>query len=417
MKPIIDVSEHNGFLNWEIIQPQIDGAILRCGYGGNVTSQDDKQYQRNVSECTRLGIAMGVYLFSYAKDVAQARDEADHVLRLVKGWNFSLPIYYDLEYTAYVGDISATMYTQIANAFCERIEAAGGFVGIYANTYYWQTKLYQVTKYSRWVAQWAEEVTLDQPYQLWQYSSDGVIQGSSARTDVNRYVGGFLTMAGKKNDFSADTTPQPPKEEALRYAVGDHVSFNALYTSSTSTQKITDIAVTSGVISKVIADAHNPYLINNGTGWVNDQVIIDPSTAPQPPIANQLHYKVGDHVSFNALYTSSTSTDKITNIAVDQGEITKIIATARNPYLINNGTGWVNDSVITTNPSTTTPTSLAIGDQVRVKQGARDYNGTSLAPFVYTTTYMVMQVNGNRIVIGNGSQVTAAVKASDLYSV
>lgn len=415
MKPIIDVSEHNGVINWEVVKGQIDGAILRCGYGGNVTSQDDLQYQRNVAECTRLAIPMGVYLFSYAKDVAQAQDEADHVLRLVKGWNFSLPIYYDLEYTAYVGDLSANQYTQIANAFCERIEAAGGFVGIYANTYFWQTKLFQVDKYTRWVAQWAAFVTLEQPYQLWQYSSDGVIQGSSARTDVNRYYGDFLTMAGTKNQFgSQKPEPNPPIADDTKYKVGDRVSFTALYTSSTSTQKITNIAVTSGVISKVIQGANNPYLINNGTGWVNDSVIVDESVTPPPSTS----YQVGDKVSFNALYTSSTSMDKITNIAVHEGIITRIIADAPNPYLINNGTGWVNASVIVTNEgSNDSATSFAIGDRVRVKQGATDYNGTSLASFVYSTTYLVMQVNGNRIVIGNGSQVTAAIHASNLYKV
>lgn len=416
MKPIIDVSEHNGVINWEIVKPQIDGAILRCGYGGNVVSQDDKQYQRNVSECTRLSIPMGVYLFSYAKDVSQAQDEADHVLRLVKGWNFTLPIYYDLEYTAYVGDLSAEQYTQIANAFCERIEAAGGFVGIYANTYYWQTKLNQVTRYTRWVAQWASSVTLNQSYALWQYSSDGVIQGSSARTDVNRYYGDFLTMAGNKNDFTKGETPTPPISEATTYQVGDHVAFNALYTSSTSTQKITDIAVREGTISKVIPGAHNPYLINNGTGWVNDSVIVGDGTITTPPVSTT--YQIGDYVHFNALYTSSTSTDKITNIAVHEGEITRIVSGAHNPYLINNGTGWVNDGVIVSGGSTPPATTgFVLGERVRVKPGASDYTGASLASFVYDTTYVVMQVNDDRIVIGNGSVVTAAVNASNLYKV
>lgn len=416
MKPIIDVSEHNGVLNWEVIKPQIDGAILRCGYGGNVVSQDDKQYQRNVAECTRLAIPMGVYLFSYAKDVQQAQDEADHVLRLVKGYNFALPIYYDLEYTAYVGDLSAAEYTEIANAFCERIEAAGGYVGIYANTYYWQTKLYQVSAYTRWVAQWADAVTLDQPYKLWQYSSDGVIQGSSARTDVNRYYEDFLTMAGTDNFFASDTpSPTPPVESDMKYQVGDHVSFNALYTTSTSTQKITNIAVTSGVITKVIAGVHNPYLINNGTGWVNDDVIITGNITPTPPTSSTA-YQVGDNVQFNALYSSSTSSDKITNIAVHEGVITKIIQGAANPYLINNGTGWVNDSVIVSKPQQPS-SAFVIGERVRVRQGAKDYTGASLASFVYATTYLVMQVNGDRIVIGNGSQVTAAVNASNLYKV
>ena len=42
---IIDVSEHNGVLNWGKLKPQIEGAILRCGYGSDKASQDDKQIE------------------------------------------------------------------------------------------------------------------------------------------------------------------------------------------------------------------------------------------------------------------------------------------------------------------------------------------------------------------------------------
>ncbi len=337
-KPIVDVSEHNGFLNWDLIKGQIDGAIIRCGYGGNLAVQDDKQYIRNVSECTRLNIPFGVYLFSYARNEAEALDEAEHVLRLVKGWNLKLPIYYDIEYSAYVGDLSAETYTKNANAFGKRIEQANGFVGIYANLDYWTRKLYNVNAYSRWLAQWSNAPTFDKEFKLWQYSSDGVINGSNLRTDVNRYYGDFMTMVGNKNKFGNGEIPKP-EEPVTHYKEGDQVSFRALYTSSQSTQPITNIAITKGVITKVIANAHNPYLINNGTGWVNDQVIVQ---------------------------------------------------------------------------STIVPEIFKVNDRVKVKKGAKDINGTSLAPFVYDTVYKVMEVKGKRIVIGNGTQVTAAISANNL---
>ena len=204
MKPVIDVSYHNGVLDWERIKPQIDGAILRCGYGQNIPSQDDPQFERNARECTRLGIPWGVYLFSYARNVAEALGEAEHVLRLVRDKNMQLPIYYDIEYSNYQGDLTPEQFTNIAIAFCERIKQAGGFVGIYANTYYWQTKLYdkRLDEYTRWIAQYSGEITIDIPYKLWQYSEKGRIEGSSEYTDVNRYYGDFLTMSGRKNYFA-----------------------------------------------------------------------------------------------------------------------------------------------------------------------------------------------------------------------
>ncbi len=58
--------------------------------------------------------------------------------------------------------------------------------------------------------------------------------------------------------------------------------------------------------------------------------------------------------------------------------------------------------------------SLKVGSKVRVKKGAKDYNGVQLASFVYGRTYDVIQVSGDRVVIGEGKAVTAAVRLKDL---
>lgn len=408
-KPIIDVSQFNGTVNWELVKKQVDGAIIRCGYGGNVASQDDTQYLRNVQECTRLKIPFGVYLYSYARSAAEAKDEAEHVLRLVKGWNLALPIYYDLERNDYVGDMPASLYAQIAKAFCKRIENAGGFVGIYANLDYWKNKLMNVNDYTRWLAQWSSAPTYDKKFKLWQYTSDAKVNGSSERSDLSRYYDDFLTMAGERNYFGdnkPDPKPEPP-EKPLKYRVGDEVSFRALYRSSDATVPITDIAIHRGKITKIIAKARNPYLINDGTGWVNDAVITIKHT---PKV-----YKVGDQVRFHALYVSSDATEALTNIAVHQGKITKIVANARNPYLINDGTGWVNNSAIDGYVQATP--ELKVHDLVRVKENAKDTQGNTLAPFVYHTTYEVMEIKGDRVVIGKNNQITAAIAKNNLIKV
>lgn len=46
----IDVSEHQGMIDWERVKPQIDFAMLRVGYGKN---HIDRQFARNAQECTR----------------------------------------------------------------------------------------------------------------------------------------------------------------------------------------------------------------------------------------------------------------------------------------------------------------------------------------------------------------------------
>lgn len=85
MRKGIDVSDNNGIVDWNAIRNAgYEFAIIRCGYGKNTNVQDDKQYLRNVSECERLGIPYGVYLYSYALNVQGALSEAEHTLRLLK---------------------------------------------------------------------------------------------------------------------------------------------------------------------------------------------------------------------------------------------------------------------------------------------------------------------------------------------
>ena len=94
---MIDVSVHNGVIDWDKVKASgIGGVLMRCGYGSDIESQDDKMFKRNADECSRLGIPFGVYLYSYAKNTDMAKSEADHALRLVKGYKLSYPLYIDV---------------------------------------------------------------------------------------------------------------------------------------------------------------------------------------------------------------------------------------------------------------------------------------------------------------------------------
>jgi lysozyme len=93
----IDVSHHQGVIDWDKAKNEIDYTILSIGYGDNYTSQDDVQFKRNADECTRLGIPFGVYIYSYAENTTQAKSEADHVIRVIEGYKLDYPVYYDLE--------------------------------------------------------------------------------------------------------------------------------------------------------------------------------------------------------------------------------------------------------------------------------------------------------------------------------
>ena len=95
---VIDVSHHQGAIDWEQVKNAgIAGVIIRCGYGMDQASQDDREWKRNADACARLGIPFGAYLYSYADSIEKAASEAQHALRLLAGYRLSYPVYYDIE--------------------------------------------------------------------------------------------------------------------------------------------------------------------------------------------------------------------------------------------------------------------------------------------------------------------------------
>lgn len=187
----IDVSEHNGVIDWAQVKASgIDFAIIRCGYGMDYSNQDDLYWQRNVSECERLGIPYGVYIYSYATNTVRAKSEAEHVLRLVQGHNLSYPIFFDMEDDS-TAELSNGQLAEIADTFCSAITDAGYPVGIYANLNWWNTKLTdsRFSQWYRWVAQWNSTCTYTGDYTLWQYSSAGSVPGISGEVDMNYLIG------------------------------------------------------------------------------------------------------------------------------------------------------------------------------------------------------------------------------------
>lgn len=186
---VIDVSEHQEVIDWAKVKNNIYGAILRCGYGDDIVSQDDKQFVHNLSECERLGIPKGVYLYSYATTETQAKSELAHILRLIKGHRFELPIFLDVEEPG-TEKFAATA----CKIVCDGLKAAGYTAGVYSSLSWWNNYLTTITSYKRWVAQWASSCTYNGDYLLWQFSETGKIGGITGNTvDLNYYYAAATT--------------------------------------------------------------------------------------------------------------------------------------------------------------------------------------------------------------------------------
>lgn len=204
---VIDVSSHQGIIDWDKVKNDgVIGVIIRCGYGDNIQKQDDSQWERNFTEAKRVGLKIGVYLYSYAQSVTQAQSEANHVLRLLNGRSIDYPIFYDLEDDSTTGKCSKTVIGDMAELFCKTIKDAGYNVGIYANKY-WFTNILtdpRFDKWDKWVAQYYVENTYTKPYVAWQYTSTGSVNGINGNVDMNWFY--------KEYEINETISPSSPQE-------------------------------------------------------------------------------------------------------------------------------------------------------------------------------------------------------------
>ena len=300
----------------------------------------------------------------------------------------------------------------ICTAEGEIFENAGYYAMVYASSSWWKNQLAGLTRFDKWVAHWPvsggkQKGNATSPdgenannCGIWQFTSQGKLNGYNGNLDMNYAYKDFVLNKNGNNNPAPVPTTVTPNNNKTTYTVkkGDCLST----IGSKLGVKWQDIASANNIVS--------PYII-----YVGQVLVIPNSTQNSNNTSNPSSRKVGDVVTINGVYTSSSS-DKKLNPAVKTGTITKILTGAKNPYLLNDGNiGWINESCIVGSSKVTVSNSnISKGDKVKVKTGAKTYTGGSLASFVYSTIYDVIEVSGDRVVIGKGNAVTAAVHKNNL---
>lgn len=198
----IDVSYHQGTINWSKVKAAgIEFAILRIGYG-MYDNQKDAQFENNYKNARAAGVPVGVYHYSYATSVAEAEREANLVVKWLNNRDLDLPVYFDIEDKSQQ-NLGKSTLNSMCETFCNIIEAAGYWAGIYSNKY-WATSIIDGPtlgkRYTYWVAQYNNKCTYTGPYAMWQYSSSGSVNGISGKVDMNHL---YAELGGKKGSSSS----------------------------------------------------------------------------------------------------------------------------------------------------------------------------------------------------------------------
>lgn len=271
-KGVIDVSAWQGNINWQAVKNSgVEGAIIRIGYGWD--NGFDNQALRNISECRRLGIPFGIYLYSYAYDANTGAAEGSSLVNLlqkagVSSSDLGYPVYYDLEKWTWAGHEvpnNPGTYNGIVNAWYSKLKSAGYTnLAVYSYTSYLNKELNSSNIHSktRWVAQYGssmEYTAFPTNDRGWQYTSKGRVNGISGTVDLSA--------------FGNKTSTAP---------VGATGSVYRLYHPGIRVHHYT-------------ADAHEMSVLVNQRGWVYEGIMFKTPTSGQP-VYRLYHPGIKQHV-------------------------------------------------------------------------------------------------------------------------
>lgn len=263
VKKGIDVSKYQGTIDWDTVKnTDVEFVIIRCGVGENIEVQDDAQWLRNATECERLGIPYGVYLYSYATTEEKAVSEAEHVLRLIEGRELSYPVYYDLESTSIAG-LTAEQHAVVAKAFCDKIEAAGYQTGIYASKSWFETKLTDswFDSKERWVAHYETSCGYTGAYRMWQCTNTGTVEGVDGSVDINFIVEDAPAQVSFTKAASASYNQHRLTWKAISGAEGYQIWCKEPGSTRYNLLVTTDADTTSGIVKKRTTGKNYSYKI------------------------------------------------------------------------------------------------------------------------------------------------------------
>ena len=192
---IIDVSQHNGAINWEKVKPVIEGVILRMGYTGYGSGAItyDKRYKENQRAVSELAIPYGVYYFPQSITADEARAEADFIYKEVKDKKLALGVWLDSEIAdtklkaGRADNLTRASRTEFLHIIIERLKGYGIACGVYASTSWlnYNLDMAKLKGVPVWCAQYNTECKYKGSYIMWQYSSKGSIPGIVGNVDLN----------------------------------------------------------------------------------------------------------------------------------------------------------------------------------------------------------------------------------------
>jgi GH25 family lysozyme M1 (1,4-beta-N-acetylmuramidase) len=190
-KLIIDISEYQTKVDASKLNA--DGVILRLGFTGygSLKPALDKKFEEYYKAYHDAGVPVGIYYFTLAYTDAMVDMETDWVLEMIKDKHLELPVWIDVEGQTHCAgwtNLGKAERSRLVAKWCEKIQKAGYYTGIYANLDWLKNKLDAnvIAPYDKWVAQYYSKCTYNKSYGMWQYTSSECASAHGITSGSNR---------------------------------------------------------------------------------------------------------------------------------------------------------------------------------------------------------------------------------------
>ena len=187
----VDLSEWNKSNNLKKAKNDgIQFVIIRSSFGysdyGFQHKGYDLYFEENYKKATQAGLLIGIYHYSYARTIEQAKQEAKRTLKVINGRKLELPIFYDVEDRSLLSNDDGVDNKQFVTdkilAYINIIQQAGYRAGVYANLN-WFTNYIDTSRLPKncdlWIAHYnknlfeSNKALYKGKYSIWQYASNG----------------------------------------------------------------------------------------------------------------------------------------------------------------------------------------------------------------------------------------------------
>ena len=219
----IDVSKYQGDIDWaQVAASGVKFAILRAGSQNDSGPYIDPYFEKNYAGAKAAGIAVGAYIFTYAKTEAEQNDEILTILPALEGKTFEYPVFVDVEDKSLAG-IGKVALTQLVKRYMDIIDQKGFVPGWYSYTNYINNYLCPETleAYPLWVADYRSSLGYAGNYHIWQHTSSGTVPGITGKVDLNKDFYRYI---------ASDSVPEQPDDQKRLIVVGPLPTQAAMFT-------------------------------------------------------------------------------------------------------------------------------------------------------------------------------------------